>query len=54
MIGSLMIHQDYYWSRNKLKIVEMSLSDLSTSHKVEEIDETQTRLTNKTKGSPPK
>ena len=36
------------------KIVEMSLSVLSTSQEVEEIDETQTRPTNKTKGSPPK
>ena len=36
------------------KIVEMSLSVLSKWSMIEEIDETQTRLTNKTKGSPPK
>ena len=36
------------------KIVEMSLSVLSKWFMIEEIDVTQTRLTNKTKGSPPK
>ncbi len=49
-----MIIENHYWLIIKFKIVEMSLSDLSTSHKVEEIDETRTRPTNKTKGSPPK
>ena len=54
MIGLLMIMENHDWLIIKFNIVEMSLSVLSTSHKVEEIDETQTRPTNKTKGSPPK
>ncbi len=43
----------YYWLNINLKIVEMALSDLSTSLMVEEIHGTQTRPTNKIKGSPP-
>ena len=54
MIGLLMIIENHDWLIIKFNIVEMSLSVLSTSHEVEEIDETQTRPTNKTKGSPPK
>ncbi len=53
-IGSIMMYKDYYWSSIKLKIVEMSSLDLSTSHMVEETNETQTRSTNMTRGSPPK
>jgi len=55
MIGLLMIMENHDWLIiKKFNIVEMFLSVLSTSHEVEEIDETQTRPTNKTKGSPPK
>ena len=53
-IGSVIFDKDYYWSSINLKIVEMSSLDLSTQLMVEEIDETQTRSTSKTKGSPPK